>query len=152
MIRRPPRSTRVRSSAASDVYKRQDLHQRSAARTGGRRDVPRGRLRAHPGGGDALVGVRYAVSGDPARRRRGGEPTAGRGGAERGVPARALRRPAGSGLRPARRAVVTTAAAPDPLAGLAGRHLGSGKVRELYAVCLLYTSDAADDLTRVDLG
>ena len=25
MIRRPPRSTRVRSSAASDVYKRQDL-------------------------------------------------------------------------------------------------------------------------------
>src|SRR5665811_1600263 len=27
MIRRPPRSTRVRSSAASDVYKRQGLHQ-----------------------------------------------------------------------------------------------------------------------------
>src|SRR5665811_1018703 len=26
MIRRPPRSTRVRSSAASDVYKRQSLH------------------------------------------------------------------------------------------------------------------------------
>src|SRR5665811_2630911 len=26
MIRRPPRSTRVRSSAASDVYKRQFLH------------------------------------------------------------------------------------------------------------------------------
>src|SRR5665811_1438837 len=26
MIRRPPRSTRVRSSAASDVYKRQELH------------------------------------------------------------------------------------------------------------------------------
>src|SRR5665811_2209754 len=26
MIRRPPRSTRVRSSAASDVYKRQQLH------------------------------------------------------------------------------------------------------------------------------
>src|SRR5665811_2641381 len=25
MIRRPPRSTRVRSSAASDVYKRQDI-------------------------------------------------------------------------------------------------------------------------------
>src|SRR5665811_48427 len=29
MIRRPPRSTRVRSSAASDVYKRQDLHHRT---------------------------------------------------------------------------------------------------------------------------
>src|SRR5665811_26022 len=28
MIRRPPRSTRVRSSAASDVYKRQDVLQR----------------------------------------------------------------------------------------------------------------------------
>ena len=26
MIRRPPRSTRKESSAASDVYKRQDLH------------------------------------------------------------------------------------------------------------------------------
>src|SRR5665811_1576119 len=26
MMRRPPRSTRVRSSAASDVYKRQELH------------------------------------------------------------------------------------------------------------------------------
>src|SRR5665811_2585718 len=26
MIRRPPRSTRVRSSAASDVYKRQEQH------------------------------------------------------------------------------------------------------------------------------
>src|SRR5665811_816278 len=29
MIRRPPRSTRVRSSAASDVYKRQDMHVRT---------------------------------------------------------------------------------------------------------------------------
>src|SRR5665811_2629654 len=28
MIRRPPRSTRVRSSAASDVYKRQEWHHR----------------------------------------------------------------------------------------------------------------------------
>ncbi|WP_460379533.1 hypothetical protein, partial [Staphylococcus aureus] len=28
MIRRPPRSTRVRSSAASDVYKRQDCCRR----------------------------------------------------------------------------------------------------------------------------
>ena len=29
MIRRPPRSTRVRSSAASDVYKRQDKGERA---------------------------------------------------------------------------------------------------------------------------
>ena len=32
MIRRPPRSTRVRSSAASDVYKRQDLKIRFLAK------------------------------------------------------------------------------------------------------------------------
>ncbi|WP_460379521.1 hypothetical protein, partial [Staphylococcus aureus] len=31
MIRRPPRSTRVRSSAASDVYKRQLTHQLTSA-------------------------------------------------------------------------------------------------------------------------
>src|SRR5678810_405572 len=36
MIRRPPRSTLDRSSAASDVYKRQDFWR---ARFGGRRDV-----------------------------------------------------------------------------------------------------------------
>src|SRR5665254_23446 len=33
MIRRPPRSTRVRSSAASDVYKRQKLPRASAPNT-----------------------------------------------------------------------------------------------------------------------
>ena len=32
MIRRPPRSTRVRSSAASDVYKRQDNNVEQALR------------------------------------------------------------------------------------------------------------------------
>ncbi|WP_460379571.1 hypothetical protein, partial [Staphylococcus aureus] len=32
MIRRPPRSTRVRSSAASDVYKRQSRKERDFAR------------------------------------------------------------------------------------------------------------------------
>src|SRR5665811_2640266 len=32
MIRRPPRSTRVRSSAASDVYKRQVIHGEVLAR------------------------------------------------------------------------------------------------------------------------
>src|SRR5450756_3125478 len=37
MIRRPPRSTQSRSSAASDVYKRQGL----ADGVGGRRDVDR---------------------------------------------------------------------------------------------------------------
>ena len=37
MIRRPPRSTRVRSSAASDVYKRQKGEPRTTADTSGRR-------------------------------------------------------------------------------------------------------------------
>src|SRR5665811_1197918 len=39
MIRRPPRSTRVRSSAASDVYKRQEGHKPTAERK-----APRGLL------------------------------------------------------------------------------------------------------------
>src|SRR5665254_22877 len=41
MIRRPPRSTRVRSSAASDVYKRQALsaHLRHAAAHAARADA-----------------------------------------------------------------------------------------------------------------
>src|SRR5665811_1006773 len=39
MIRRPPRSTRVRSSAASDVYKRQDLVRGAKAIQCGRRGV-----------------------------------------------------------------------------------------------------------------
>src|SRR5665811_211196 len=37
MRRRPPRSTRVRSSAASDVYKRQGLVQRRSDPSGGLR-------------------------------------------------------------------------------------------------------------------
>src|SRR5665811_2640348 len=46
MIRRPPRSTRVRSSAASDVYKRQD------------REEPAGLFGTGPGvlGGEAAAG------------------------------------------------------------------------------------------------
>src|SRR5665811_1153616 len=39
MIRRPPRSTRVRSSAASDVYKRQQV---SEGHPGGRGDLTKG--------------------------------------------------------------------------------------------------------------
>ena len=44
MIRRPPRSTRVRSSAASDVYKRQKVWD-----SGARRHVVRDRNRLKPG-------------------------------------------------------------------------------------------------------
>ncbi len=50
MIRRPPRSTLDRSSAASDVYKRQALE--SAKRLGGR--MPRG-VEGQPGDGWVLV-------------------------------------------------------------------------------------------------
>src|SRR5665811_1797465 len=60
MIRRPPRSTRVRSSAASDVYKRQV----GAAR---RLRIPR--LLQPVVQGPALVRLEMAES-DPAQRRR----------------------------------------------------------------------------------
>ena len=40
MIRRPPRSTLDRSSAASDVYKRQGKHIGSASKTAGARRRP----------------------------------------------------------------------------------------------------------------
>src|SRR5680860_1765930 len=85
MIRRPPRSTQSRSSAASDVYKRQ---------------------------------VRQSAAGCPGRPRSTG-PNASWDGPASDHPARWLNRTAG----------------PDRAEG-----------------CLLYTSDAADDLLCVDLG
>src|SRR5450756_2834784 len=76
MIRRPPRSTQSRSSAASDVYKRQAGMDRLAARDDRGRDDRRGREVAPLGVGgadaDRLVGelggervaVRLAVRDD----------------------------------------------------------------------------------------
>src|SRR5659263_732538 len=53
MIRRPPRSTQSRSSAASDVYKRQEEQVR-ADRTDVRVDGPLGHHRAAAGGVQTL--------------------------------------------------------------------------------------------------
>src|SRR5665809_136305 len=52
MIRRPPRSTQSRSSAASDVYKRQDVGHSGAA-PGLLMQALRVVREAHPHGGDA---------------------------------------------------------------------------------------------------
>src|SRR5450756_1582309 len=54
MIRRPPRSTQSRSSAASDVYKRQALSERSESK--GRRKGGKGGL-LEPGRVDDFVGA-----------------------------------------------------------------------------------------------
>src|SRR5680860_1872545 len=95
MIRRPPRSTQSRSSAASDVYKRQLLDGASAA----------GESAA------AELGVRIAL-------------------------------PLALCLMPA---FILTGIVPL-LVALAGSVMGDA------GGCLLYTSDAADDLLCVDLG
>src|SRR5665811_2591373 len=115
MIRRPPRSTRVRSSAASDVYKRQvddlGLVDREAVVVG----------RGQAGGGtDGAIDV--------------GEETA----------------------RPAHDVVVvvtdTRFVARHGARRLDAPYQSRGSQRTQHVVhCLLYTSDAADDLTRVDL-
>src|SRR5665254_4302 len=58
MIRRPPRSTRVRSSAASDVYKRQPLTTLRVAELSAEANLPEGVLNVVTGGpetGQALV-------------------------------------------------------------------------------------------------
>src|SRR5450756_911281 len=70
MIRRPPRSTQSRSSAASDVYKRQvhDEHPRGSARLHALGGVQRrGRVTAHLARGSTL---RRRGGGDRPRRRR----------------------------------------------------------------------------------
>src|SRR5450756_1518594 len=65
MIRRPPRSTQSRSSAASDVYKRQGIESLGVAGVDGQAihidvDV------RQPGGGSGPVGPAVAALEDPA--------------------------------------------------------------------------------------
>src|SRR5678815_5853735 len=93
MIRRPPRSTLDRSSAASDVYKRQVL----AAVDDG-----------------AIVHPRAEHGADRAHQL---------------IPRRRREIPAGTLVHQ----------------GLEARH-------QLLEICLLYTSDAADERSSVDLG
>src|SRR5665811_1868902 len=105
MIRRPPRSTRVRSSAASDVYKRQlwaSMFWSAVVWVGGEFF-----------GGLFATAVSW-LSGAP-----------------------------GAIL------VYVMAAA---LLLVRWDRWSSGNAERLARRCLLYTSDAADDLTRVDLG
>src|SRR5665811_1954927 len=111
LIRRPPGTTRVRSSAASDVYKRQ---------------VQVGVVHPDQGDGPAVGHDVVAPVGQVAPA-----------GAAQGR--RHLLE--GQRLLPGRVAV------PRVVGEVAGRVLRDRRV----VVCLLYTSDAADDLTRVDL-
>src|SRR5450756_3171116 len=106
MIRRPPRSTQSRSSAASDVYKRQVEVRREADLEDVDQPVDRaGGARAHEDD-HVLVG---GPDGPPDQLAR---------------------------LRPE-----------------AGRlEAGPAGLRVRVRICLLYTSDAADDLLCVDLG
>ena len=133
MIRRPPRSTLDRSSAASDVYKRQDPllallvrrdardddalrvdhlpHDAAAAVRRGRED----RVDAELLGADHLQTAEEDVRGGVASRQRDAEP------AEERL------------TMPERRRLVPVA-------------------ESQLKVCLLYTSDAADERSSVDLG
>src|SRR5450756_3108510 len=100
MIRRPPRSTQSRSSAASDVYKRQELEGSVTGRFG-KRD---GSYLASA----STMSVEF-------------------------VPVANLR------------TEFTGAVATYDIAGVTG-------FADQHYSCLLYTSDAADDLLCVDLG
>src|SRR5450756_2283945 len=150
MIRRPPRSTQSRSSAASDVYKRQDVkidqyHIDSLCAT----------LVAHPERFDVVVASNLF-----------GDIVSDLGPALTG----SLGVAPSASLNPERKFPSTFepvhGSAPDiygkgianPIAQiLTGAmmidHLGYPEAaRTIEKACLLYTSDAADDLLCVDLG
>ena len=59
---------------------------------------------------------------------------------------------AGRGPRAARRTALSPAGAHPPLRRLLPAGVGGGSVARAIKTCLLYTSDAADDLLCVDLG
>src|SRR5450756_1135734 len=104
MIRRPPRSTQSRSSAASDVYKRQVLLARDKeVRVG--TYVLRRLLQMIPVFFGATFLIFYLVLGMPG----------------------------------------------DPLASMCGERGCDPATAVALRACLLYTSDAADDLLCVDL-
>src|SRR5678815_5898168 len=71
MIRRPPRSTLDRSSAASDVYKRQLLRLQAGRRTAARRDLAGAARQAAALHGAGLSG---RASGDPDDAQQQGRP------------------------------------------------------------------------------
>src|SRR5665811_465057 len=111
MIRPPPRATRVRSSAASDVYKRQaPVH-------------PHRRVRRPPASWAQVAAESSRADNAPSQCREPGRRTEPSAGGPRPFPMLALR------------------------SGVPGSRVQAGRT-----ACLLYTSDAADDLTRVDRG
>src|SRR5665811_180263 len=117
MIRGPPRSTRVRSSAASDVYKRQ----LSLSACYEEYNTANQRHRARDGR------QRYVVRLIPSGVNRPDIDDLFRGGVCKTSP---------------RKTEQAQHNQDDP----------KRLIHERYPYCLLYTSDAADDLTRVDLG
>ena len=136
MVRRPPRSTLDRSSAASDVYKRQG-HRRVAV-------PPRDDGAAVDG--QQVAGAQNALTGDAVHhllvdRRAEGMPVA---------------RHLGEGRTPAVVADVSLGQAVQLDGGYAFGDRGADELKgagvEQASDCLLYTSDAADGRTRVNLG
>src|SRR5450756_3163921 len=151
MIRRPPRSTQSRSSAASDVYKRQLLTRHSR----GRVPIHHSREVGNPICTPSLGAFPYP-GGRSGRRR-----------------CNSLR---GNGTVPKCNSVTDTEPSRSvTVSVIPAEHVGSmrgvllsnagihasfqerlllGVVHncEWYCSCLLYTSDAADDLLCVDLG
>src|SRR5450756_1667744 len=133
MILRPPRSTQSRSSAASDVYKRQEVRRgigaaervvEVASRVGGR--CPRASFCARGLRGKSTTPV-------PVRSPRAAPWSASAGGC-------GWKRKSGT---------------PLALAVWRGHYCGwrvAFWCAPLPVCCLLYTSDAADDLLCVDLG
>src|SRR5450756_2814590 len=68
MIRRPPRSTQGRSSAASDVYKRQSIYKTDLGSMAGELGIPGRIIDKEPGAGlwagqtdEGEMGITYAV-------------------------------------------------------------------------------------------
>ena len=126
MMRRPPRSTRRGSSAASDLYKRQadDASKFSDALAA---NVPAGTEVAASYG--AVAGRNVTLLAD------------------------LLATPVASGLD-----AVHDAIGPDTIAkflltsGSTGNPKAVINTQRMICACLLYTSDAADDLLCVDLG
>eukprot|EP00657_Telonema_sp_P-1_P009323 TRINITY_DN3514_c0_g1_i1.p1 TRINITY_DN3514_c0_g1~~TRINITY_DN3514_c0_g1_i1.p1 ORF type:complete len:132 (-),score=57.32 TRINITY_DN3514_c0_g1_i1:18-413(-) len=118
MIRRPPRSTQSRSSAASDVYKRQDDNNDMGGIAARR--------------GQFLYNLTDLADGDS------GPNTQSKQEAIRDWVSQ--------------RDVTDTAPRDDPTATTHLNLADSGIFDPSYMPCLLYTSDAADDLLCVDLG
>src|SRR5450756_3222622 len=121
MIRRPPRSTQSRSSAASDVYKRQVCLQQVGFAGRGDRTHIRIRLLQFQQDGTRRLPV---VQGTPAQRQ-----------------------DAGDDLLLLLQGLVFRFALTD-MEG--GEDAPEFTFHDLMLVCLLYTSDAADDLLCVD--